>query len=92
MTSDKTLQAFREETRDQLKKLEAQLNQVMELVGVNATSIAETRRDIRALGDKLVGVQGAIYFMAHKKLDDSEAEQLRSMLPDPPRRLASFAR
>lgn len=101
MGSDEILQeqltAFREKTQDQLSKLEeligantVQLNRVAELVSANATSIAETRRDIRALGDKLVGVQQAIYFMAHKKLSDSEAEQLRSMLPDPPRRLSSI--
>jgi len=74
----------------QIKAVDQKVGRVLEVVSSNATSIAETKRSIRALDDKLVGVQEALYYLAHKSLTDMEAEQLRSMLPDPPKRLASI--
>jgi len=76
----------------EIRAVDQKVDRVLEAVSSNATAIAETKRSIRALDDKLVGVQEALYFLAHKKLTDMEAEQLRSMLPDPPKRLASMER
>lgn len=56
------------------------------------TAVADTRRDIGGLGDKLARIQEALYYMAHKLLPPAQSEELRSLLPDPPKRLVSFGR
>lgn len=87
MASDK---AVLEAIQGLEERLDRHSTKVLEAVSRNATAVAETRRAIGALDEKLDGVQEAIYFMAHCSLTDMEAEQVRSMLPNPPKRLASF--
>ena len=54
------------------------------------TAAADTRRDIGRLDKKLVKIQEALYFMAHKMMAPEHSEELRSTLPDPPKRRVSF--
>lgn len=86
-------------TEEQFKELDGRLNRIehgLVLVseGVTGlhTAVADTRHDIGGLGDKLVRIQEALYYIAHKSLAPAQSEELRSMLPDPPKRLASFSR
>lgn len=77
---------------ERLDKIDNGLVTVSEGVTGLHTAVADARHDIGGLGEKLVRIQEALYYIAHKTLAPSQSEELRSMLPDPPKRLASFAR
>jgi archaellum component FlaC len=77
---------------ERLSKIDNGLVLVSEGVTGLHTAVADARRDIGGLGEKLVRIQEALYYIAHKILPAPQSEELRSMLPDPPKRLASFGR
>ncbi len=87
--TDDTLKVFLDE---HLSRINNSIAAVSEGVTGLHTAVADTRRDIGGLDEKLVRIQEALYYMAHKVLPPPQSEELRSMLPDPPKRLASFGR
>lgn len=72
------------------QSLDSRLQSIQQGIGFLHTAIADTRRDIGALDDKLVKIQEAVYFLAHKTVGDETSEEFRSLLPDPPRRRRSI--
>lgn len=74
-----------------LEKIDAGVDRVFEGVTRLHTAVADTRHDLGVLSEKLVRIQEAIYFMAHSLLAPEQSEELRSMLPDSPKRRLSFS-
>ena len=86
--SEEQLQALNE----RLGSIDNGIAQVSEGMTSLHTAVADTRHAIGGLDEKLVRIQEALYYLAHKTLPVQQSEELRSMLPDPPKRRASYAR
>jgi hypothetical protein len=71
-------------------RIDGKIDRVLEALTGLHTSLADARRDLSVLGEKMVRVQEALYYMASKSMAPEHSEELRSMLPDPPKRRASF--